>query len=198
MKNKKKTKPLRSDKSQALDQTLNNLSKYSTANSNSILSCKNPLFTQDSYKKLSSNLIFRQIQESKSLNKIRIKRSDLTKKKRVDSLELLMKNCHKIQDEIKTDRTVLSYKKINEKLNSLRNSIEHCQSNIEDYNFALKSEKNLRAESKHLSNQLSYTENLRKQTRCVWKFSTNALSRRTERLMSTVESKINNKKRNYS
>lgn len=140
-------------------------------------------------KKSQSNWFTSNLRSASSARKIRVKKVDL-KKTRVESLEKIMQKCIDVKSNFDSRRTLRSCQKFNDSAKDLRSSIEKCRNTDALVNMSLSSEKLLRADSKIIRDQLSYTEKLTKRERSVWKFPACGISKKTEKLIAEVANKF--------
>ena len=130
-----------------------------------------------------------------SVKRIRDKNIDSEKKIRNNSIERLIQQCKKINNDIKASDIFISYNKINRDLNHLKNSIERIQEFNGDVHIGLAD--NLRKSDSILHrHHLSYSEKRKKNHKSFWKFSSNAITARTKRLVDAINA--NNKIREGS
>jgi hypothetical protein len=158
---------------------------------NALLAYKhNPIF-QNSFQNFSVKLSTRMVPGTFT-SRIKVKKSDIKRQERVDSLDKLMEKCTKVRDGLRSTRVVSSYNIISASVSNLKTSIERCQEKNTEIKSLLKYEKVLKAESKILRQEASYAEKLRKQSKYVWKFPTRSIRKKTERLIADVDNKLIN------
>ena len=180
------------DNRNMFDSTSGNVSRLSNNNSQAhFLSHNYSSMLEDSHKKLPRDALEPRLRVSSSVQKIRLKKSDIKKQHRVDSLESIMKKCTQARGEYVSSRNLSSSrKKFHESVRNLTNSIEKCKNDHKLINSHMHSEKSLRVDSKAIRDQLSFTERLKKKAKTIWRFPTTGMRKRTDKLLTSVSTRL--------
>lgn len=115
---------------------------------------------------------------------------------RVESLNLLVKQCVNIQEDGKTSRILLKHsKKACDSILRIKKDIESCQEISHDIISSEKSVKNMKIDAQALRLQLGIdTEKHKGKKKRIWKFVSPALTKKTEKLIMSVEKKLESRK----
>ena len=172
--------------------------RYSAHKSRKSLILNNfPSIFADSPSKQSFHSLQKELKSENSLNNLKTRDSQLKKKqKRVESLNNLLLECSNIQEQAKTTRVSLSSnRKVKESIHKLRVFIEkHEEKSLEKINHK-NSEILVKGDIKILRDELGVeTSRHRLTNKRIWKFSTPAITKKTEKLLASVETKLNPKK----
>ena len=160
---------------------------------------KNPLFLE-TFKSIFNENPLKQSAFSTSkalIDSIRIKNSQFKRQRsRVESLDNLLQQCNDIQEESKTARCSLSGQQtVKNSIQRLEKSIDKCQEKFDDSIINKRSENSLREDAKIMKQQLGIViEKYSKSKKKIWKFSTPAITKRTEKLLASVENGFKSRK----
>ncbi|OMJ89339.1 hypothetical protein SteCoe_8543 [Stentor coeruleus] len=115
---------------------------------------------------------------------------------RLESLNFLVKHCEDIQEEGKTSRSLIKQnRKANDSINRIKRDIQCCQNISVDAVNKQKSVKNMRIDAQIMRIELGIeTEKYNGKNKRIWKFVTPAITKRTEKLMKSVEKHLESRK----
>ena len=180
------------DSRNLFDSTFANTSKLTNNNSQTrFLSQTYYSVLDNSPNKLQRDALESRLRVSSSAQKIRIKKAEIRKRHRVESLEKIINKCTQAREELGSSRKLTSSRKsLHESVRNLTSSIEKCKNDYVLINSNLHSEKLLRLDSKVLRNQLSFTEKLRKKAKGIWRFPTTGMRKKTDKLLTAVSTRL--------
>lgn len=115
---------------------------------------------------------------------------------RLESLNFLVRHCENIQEEEKTSRVLLKQnRKASDLINRIKKDIHYCQNISVDAVNKQKSAKNMRIDAQIMRLELGIeTEKYNGRNKRIWKFATPAITKRTEKLIQSVEKHLESRK----
>ncbi len=128
------------------------------------------------------------LKSSQSSSKLTSSKNAQKKQMRVESLSNIMQRCTKVKEAFYFQDIFMRHWRFNQDLCKLEKAIEKCKD--PDSLSPLKSEVILRSDSRALRQQLSFSEKHRKQTKGIWKYTSPAISKKTNKLVASVAKKL--------